>query len=193
MRVRSKKGGLYRGTYLYWTYMWVPPPGSVFPNNGKVGNQVLCPHSRCFGSYFDASSVIWLFFQECFVYCYVFVLVANLKNNQNSPLRMDLGYYLHDNIHFDNMGQDTTLVLLGQPHSSVFDESCIFIGGGHFKQIIKKSTGSKSKYSINLKISPLDYWTFKMYILTPSFLIWSITSKFIHFMLFSVVAILKNN
>ena len=26
MRVRSKKGGLYRGTYLYWTYMWVPPP-----------------------------------------------------------------------------------------------------------------------------------------------------------------------
>ena len=21
-----KKGDLYRGTHLYWTYMWVPPP-----------------------------------------------------------------------------------------------------------------------------------------------------------------------
>ena len=26
---------------------------SAVPNNGKVGNPVLCPHSRCFGSYFD--------------------------------------------------------------------------------------------------------------------------------------------
>ena len=27
------------------------------PNNGKVGNQVLCPHSRSFGSYFDV--IFW--------------------------------------------------------------------------------------------------------------------------------------
>ena len=26
---------------------------SAVPNNGKVGNRVLCPHSRCFGSHFD--------------------------------------------------------------------------------------------------------------------------------------------
>ena len=25
-RVRSKHGGLYCGTYMYWTYMWVQPP-----------------------------------------------------------------------------------------------------------------------------------------------------------------------
>ena len=42
-----------------------PPPLGAFrcdvptlsrvlsPNNGKVWNQVLCPHSRCFGSYYD--------------------------------------------------------------------------------------------------------------------------------------------
>ena len=40
----------------------------------------------------------------------------------------------------------------------------------HFKKMIKKSTGSKSKDSINMKTSPLDLWTFKMYILTPSLL-----------------------
>ena len=30
-----------------------PFPESAVPKNGKVGNQVLCPHARCFGSYFD--------------------------------------------------------------------------------------------------------------------------------------------
>ena len=33
------------------------------PNNGNVGIKFLCPHSWCFGSYFDVSSVFWLFFQ----------------------------------------------------------------------------------------------------------------------------------
>ena len=32
------------------------------PNNGKVGNQALCPHSRCFGSHFD---VIFLMYLVC--------------------------------------------------------------------------------------------------------------------------------
>ena len=30
----------------------LPVSESAVPNNGKVGNHVLCPHSRCFGSYF---------------------------------------------------------------------------------------------------------------------------------------------
>ena len=86
---------------------------------------------------------------------------------------MDLHFYLHDNIpsvvpNFDNMFQETTFVLIGQPQFSIFDQSCIFIGC-YFKQIIKKFTGSKSKDSINLTTSPLDFWTFKMYILTPKF------------------------
>ena len=33
--------------------MTLPISGSAVPNNGKVANQVLCPHSQCFGSYFD--------------------------------------------------------------------------------------------------------------------------------------------
>ena len=33
-------------------------PESAVPDNRKVGNQVLCPHSRCFGSHFD---VIYLY------------------------------------------------------------------------------------------------------------------------------------
>ena len=66
------------------------------------------------------------------------------------------------------MGQETTFVLIGQPQFSIFDKSCIFISC-HFKQIIKKFTGSKSKDYINLTTSPLDFWTFKMYILTPKF------------------------
>ena len=32
---------------------WWPVSESVVPNNGTVGNQILCAHSRCFGSYFD--------------------------------------------------------------------------------------------------------------------------------------------
>ena len=43
-------------THLYF-------PESTVPDKGKFGNKVLCPHSRCFGSYFDVSSVFWLFFQ----------------------------------------------------------------------------------------------------------------------------------
>ena len=50
----------------------LPVSEYAVPNHGKVGNQVPCPHFRCFGSYFDvlcrmylvASSVIWLFFQS---------------------------------------------------------------------------------------------------------------------------------
>ena len=30
------------------------------PINGKVGNQVICPHSRCFGSYFDVVFLMYL-------------------------------------------------------------------------------------------------------------------------------------
>ena len=44
-------------------------------------------------------------------------------------------------LNHENVGQDTTLVLLVQPQSLIFDKSCIFIDG-HFKKIIKKSTGS---------------------------------------------------
>ena len=66
------------------------------------------------------------------------------------------------------MGQDKTLVLLVHPQSLIFDKSCIFIGG-HFTKIIKNSTGSKGKDSMNLKTSPLDFCTFKMYIWTPKF------------------------
>ena len=46
----------------------LPVPESAVPDNCKVGNQVICLHSRCFGSHFDVnlfdvSSVFWLFFQ----------------------------------------------------------------------------------------------------------------------------------
>ena len=71
------------------------------------------------------------------------------KKNQNGPWKLDLDYYLFDNVptvvlNFENMGPDTTLVLLVQSQSFTSDKSCIFIGGP-FKKIIKKSTGSKSK------------------------------------------------
>ena len=81
--------------------------------------------------------------------------MVNLKNNQNGPWMLDLCYYLHENVptgflDLENVGQDTALVLLGQPQSSIFDKSSIFIGG-QFKQIIKKATGNHSKDSIDLK------------------------------------------
>ena len=63
-----------------------------------------------------------------------------------------------------------TFVLIGDAQFAIFDKSCIFIGSP-FKKIIKKSTGSKSKDSISLKTSPLDFLTLKMYILTPSLLV----------------------
>ena len=68
-----------RGRWCAW--VWISPhprtlhwvttlsvSESAVLNNGKVGNQVLCPHSRCFGSYVDViflilSSTFWLFFQ----------------------------------------------------------------------------------------------------------------------------------
>ena len=67
-----------RGRWCPW--VWISPPPrtlqgvttllisqSAVSNNGKVGNQVLCPHSRCFGSYLDVIFlmylVFWLFFQ----------------------------------------------------------------------------------------------------------------------------------
>ena len=71
-----------------------------------------------------------------------------------------------------NVGQDTTLVLLVEPHSLIFDKSSIFIDS-HFKKINNKSTESKT--------SPLDLGTFKMYILTQVCLYRSITSKVIYF------------
>ena len=40
-------------THLYF-------PESAVPNNGKVGNRVLCPHSRCFGSYFDVIVLMYI-------------------------------------------------------------------------------------------------------------------------------------
>ena len=33
---------------------------SAVPNNGKVGNQVLCPHSRCFRAYFAVIFLMYL-------------------------------------------------------------------------------------------------------------------------------------
>ena len=53
-----------------------PPPRVRSPNNGTVGNQDLCLHSRCFmsfGNLFDVSSVFWLFFQ------------TNLLNHPHRP------------------------------------------------------------------------------------------------------------
>ena len=95
-------------------------------------------------------------------------MVGNLKKKSKGPWKLDLCYYLFENVptvvlNLDNLGQDTTLFLLVQQQSLIFDKSCIFIDG-HFKKIIKKSTGGKSKDSINLKTSPLHYWIFKMYI-----------------------------
>ena len=37
-----------------------PPPRVRSPNNGKVGIKFLCPHSWCFGSYFDVIFLISL-------------------------------------------------------------------------------------------------------------------------------------
>ena len=34
---------------------------SAVPNNGKVGNQELCPHSRCFESYFDVIFLMYMY------------------------------------------------------------------------------------------------------------------------------------
>ena len=53
------------GRWCIWVWISPPPralhgvmtlsiPESAILNNGKVGKQVLCPHSQCFGSYFDA-------------------------------------------------------------------------------------------------------------------------------------------
>ena len=52
------------GRWCAW--VWISPiPESAVPDNGKVGNQVLCPHYpvlfRCY--LVDVSSVFWLFFQ----------------------------------------------------------------------------------------------------------------------------------
>ena len=68
-------------------------------------------------------------------------MVANLKTNQNGPWKLHLGYYWFENVpsvvlNLEHVGQDTTLVLLVEPHSLIFDKSCIFIGG-HLKKIIK--------------------------------------------------------
>ena len=63
---------------------------------------------------------------------------GQFEKNQNGLWKLDLSHYLHGNIptaflNFDNMGQDTTFVLLDQPQSSIFDISSIFIGG-HFRK-----------------------------------------------------------
>ena len=38
----------------------LPVSESAVPSNGKVGNHVICPHSRCFGSYFDVVFLMYL-------------------------------------------------------------------------------------------------------------------------------------
>ena len=43
---------------LAWRTCTFPSP--QFPIMAKVGNQVLCPHSRCFGSYFDVICSMYL-------------------------------------------------------------------------------------------------------------------------------------
>ena len=50
----------------------LPISESAVPNNGKVGNQVFCPHSRCFASYFDVI---------CFMY-----LVSSFKPTSSSSI-----------------------------------------------------------------------------------------------------------
>ena len=40
--------------------MTLPILGSAVPNNGKVGNKVLCPHSLCFGSNLDVIFLMYL-------------------------------------------------------------------------------------------------------------------------------------
>ena len=60
-----------RGRWYTWVWIASPPrtlqgvttlptPKSAVPDNAKVGNQVLCPHSRCFGSYFDVIFFMYL-------------------------------------------------------------------------------------------------------------------------------------
>ena len=59
------------GRWCAW--VWISPPPrtlqgvttlpvseSAVPNNGKVGNPVLCSHSRCFGCYFDVIFLMYL-------------------------------------------------------------------------------------------------------------------------------------
>ena len=104
-----------------------------------------------------------------------FLMVANLKTKiEMAPgswiYNVGYMYDLFENVptvvlYLENVGQDTTLVLLVQPQSLIFDKSCIFIDG-QFKKIIKRSTGSKNKDYINLKTSPLDFWN--IYIWTPN-------------------------
>ena len=38
----------------------LPVPESAVPDNGKVGNQVLCPHSQCFRSHFDVICLMYV-------------------------------------------------------------------------------------------------------------------------------------
>ena len=59
----------WTGVSIQPTVMWSqdlpgsdspPIPESAVPNNNKVGNQVLCPHSRYFGSHFDLIFLMYL-------------------------------------------------------------------------------------------------------------------------------------
>ena len=40
----------------------LPVSESAVPNNGKVENTIICPLSRCFGSYFDAIFLMYIVF-----------------------------------------------------------------------------------------------------------------------------------
>ena len=58
---------------------------------------------------------------------------GQFENNQNGTWKLDLGYYLHENVpnvalNLENVGQDTILVLLVQPQSSIFDKPLHFHG-----------------------------------------------------------------
>ena len=65
------QGKLSGGRWCAW--VWISPPPrtlqgvmtlsiseSAVPDNGAVGNPVLCPHCRCFGSYFDVIFLMYL-------------------------------------------------------------------------------------------------------------------------------------
>ena len=56
------------------------------------------------------------------------LMVANLNENQIGPWKLNLGYYLFENYSTiiqspEHVGQNTTLVLLVEPHSLIFDKS----------------------------------------------------------------------
>ena len=50
--LRSERNHLETAKHL-WGVTTLPCFQVCSSNNGKVGNRVPCPHSRCFGSYFD--------------------------------------------------------------------------------------------------------------------------------------------